>query len=197
MTKSKTKHDLIPKQSDDDAPSANKKTAPKEASAKDEDATQPSDPPSNTNEASPADDLDTDMIQGTLLPHPSPQQPTWNSMLYSLLLFKARRGDMNVPYNDAHLPLHRWVQDQRNQYRQYQERGVAVADDEGEGLTIDRIAVLDTVGFAWNMRGDVSWGKHYEALVEYKKEHGDVKVPRLYVSNPRLGECEFLFVHLC
>lgn len=46
-------------------------------------------------------------------------------------------------------------------------------------------------GFAWNIRGDVFWQKHYDALVAYKKEHGDVKVPRLYPKNPKLGECEF------
>ena len=67
-----------------------------------------------------------------------------------------------------------------------------VEDPNDTRLTPDRISVLDAVGFHWNIKGDVFWQKQFESLVAYKKEFGDVKVPRLFAKNPKLGECEFV-----
>jgi hypothetical protein len=123
----------------------------------------------------------------------SANQDNWNSMLFYLLLFKARWGDFNVPPNDpAHTSLHEWVLEQRALYKQHQESGAEADSTSSGGLTPDRISVLDTIGFTWNIRGDVFWQKQYDALVAYKNEHGDVKVPRLFSKNPKLGECECL-----
>lgn len=131
----------------------------------------------------------------------SPSASQWNSMLYALLLYKAKYGDLNIPVgSEEYADLSAWVKEQRSQYKLYQERGNedAATDVRNEGiLTSDRIAVLDTVGFAWNVRGDVFWQKHYNLLVEYKKENGDVKVPRLFTKNPKLGECKFLNMNRC
>ncbi|KAL7476232.1 hypothetical protein ACHAW6_002111 [Cyclotella cf. meneghiniana] len=119
----------------------------------------------------------------------SANQDHWNSMLFYLLLFKARWGDFNVPSNDpAHVALHEWVLEQRALYKQHQESGGEVDSPSSGGLTPDRISVLDTIGFTWNIRGDVFWQKQFDALVAYKNEHGDVKVPRLFSKNPKLGE---------
>lgn len=116
-------------------------------------------------------------------------QESWNSMLFCLLLFKARWGDFNVPHNDPdHTALHAWVLEQRALYKLHQEKGEDVGTPSSGGLTPDRISVLDTIGFTWNIRGDVFWQKQYDALVAYKNEHGDVKVPRLFSKNPKLGE---------
>lgn len=131
----------------------------------------------------------------------SPSASQWNSMLYALLLYKAKYGDLNIPVgSEEYADLSAWVKEQRSQYKLYQERGNedAATDARNDGiLTSDRIAVLDTVGFAWNVRGDVFWQKHYNLLVEYKKENGDVKVPRLFTKNPKLGECKFLNMNRC
>eukprot|EP00804_Cyclotella_cryptica_P028722 CCRYP_008225-RA/>CCRYP_008225-RA protein AED:0.05 eAED:0.05 QI:205/1/1/1/1/1/4/428/534 len=120
---------------------------------------------------------------------PSCGQDDWNSMLFSLLLFKARWGDFNVPPNDPeNASLHDWVLEQRALYKLSQENGGEDDSTPSGGLTPDRISVLDTIGFTWNIRGDVFWQKQYDALVAYKTEHGDVKVPRLFSKNPKLGE---------
>ena len=229
-TKKKPSHDLIIKDDDlvdasDDAETSKAKKPDAEKSDESKDKKKPSNAPTKFE---PEDDLanttlDSDIIEASLEeatpdlePSSSSASPQpWNSMLYSLLLYKARWGDMNVsPSDPEHDNLRAWIQDQRSQYKLYQERGVTLDnndtfgdnDDGGDDitkkntndtttnnetvLTPDRISVLDTVGFHWNIKGDVFWQKHYDSLVAYKKEFGDVKVPRLYSKNPKLGECE-------
>lgn len=67
-----------------------------------------------------------------------------------------------------------------------------IADPEGTSrkpivgrLTDDRIRRLEGLGFIWSLRDD--WQKHYEELMEYKKEHGHCNVPARYAKNRRLG----------
>jgi len=111
-------------------------------------------------------------------------QESWNAMLYQLLLYKAQRGDLNIPHNDtSYRLLYNWVQTQRKHYKLYQENKTS-----STFLNADRIAVLDAVDFQWNVRGDMFWQKNFDALIMYKNEHGDVRVPRLYTKNPKLGE---------
>lgn len=105
-------------------------------------------------------------------------------MLYQLLLYKAQRGDLNIPHNDtSYRLLYNWVQTQRKHYKLYQENKTS-----STFLNADRIAVLDAIDFQWNVRGDTFWQKNFDGLVTYKNEHGDVRVPRLYTKNPKLGE---------
>jgi hypothetical protein len=52
-------------------------------------------------------------------------------------------------------------------------------------LTDDRIRRLEGLGFIWSLRDD--WQKHYEELVDYKKEHGHCNVPARFAKNRRLG----------
>ncbi len=77
------------------------------------------------------------------------------------------------------------VNDKKNQST---GQGTFIANEKCSVLTADRISVLNEINFPWNLRGDSYWQKYYDALVEYKSQHGDVKVPRLYAENPRLGE---------
>jgi hypothetical protein len=107
----------------------------------------------------------------------------WNSMLYQLMLYKAQLGDLNVPNNDAkYIKLYNWIQRQR---AYYQEKNTK---PDSTCLSPDRIAVLDAIDFQWNLRGDNFWQKNFDGLIAYKKEYGDVRVPRLYDKNPKLGE---------
>eukprot|EP00581_Thalassiosira_minuscula_P007000 CAMPEP_0183706548 /NCGR_PEP_ID=MMETSP0737-20130205/3328_1 /TAXON_ID=385413 /ORGANISM="Thalassiosira miniscula, Strain CCMP1093" /LENGTH=498 /DNA_ID=CAMNT_0025933963 /DNA_START=170 /DNA_END=1666 /DNA_ORIENTATION=+ len=111
-------------------------------------------------------------------------QESWNAMLYQLLLYKAQRGDLNIPHNDtSYRLLYNWVQTQRKHYKLYQENKTS-----STFLNADRIAVLDAIDFQWNVRGDTFWQKNFDSLLKYKNEHGDVRVPRLYTKNPKLGE---------
>jgi hypothetical protein len=105
----------------------------------------------------------------------------WNAMLYELLLFKAQRGDLNVPHDDpSYRNLYDWILTQRKQYQDNKT--------SSSFLNADRIAVLDAIDFQWNLRGDTLWQKNFDALIVYKAEHGDVRVPRLYDKNAKLGE---------
>lgn len=107
----------------------------------------------------------------------------WNSKLYQLMLYKAQEGDLNVPNNDAkYTQLYNWIQRQRAYYQEMNTKPDLTC------LSPDRIAVLDAIDFQWNLRGDNFWQKNVDGLIAYKKEYGDVRVPRLYNKNPKLGE---------
>jgi len=111
-------------------------------------------------------------------------QESWNSMLYQLILFKTKNGDLNItPDDPSNRTLFNWIQTQRRHYELYMENKTA-----STFLNADRIAVLDAIDFQWNIRGDSFWQKHFDALVGYKREYGDVRVPRLYSKNSKLGE---------
>mmetsp|Transcript_15888 Transcript_15888/g.34382 ORF Transcript_15888/g.34382 Transcript_15888/m.34382 type:complete len:505 (-) Transcript_15888:107-1621(-) len=133
------------------------------------------DTPTKLSPASPPPSLANDFRGG---------QESWNAMLYQLLLYKAQRGDLNIPHNDtSYRLLHNWVQTQRKHYKLYQDNKTS-----STFLNADRIAVLDAIDFQWNVRGETFWLKNFESLIGYKTEHGDVRVPRLYAKNPKLGE---------
>jgi hypothetical protein len=103
----------------------------------------------------------------------------WNAMLYQFLLYKAQQGDLNVPHDvPGYRQLYDWVHTQRKHYQ----------DKTSTFLNADRIAVLDSIDFQWNLRGDTLWQKNFDALIVYKAEHGDTRVPRLYEKNTKLGE---------
>ncbi|KAL9179467.1 hypothetical protein ACHAXT_008757 [Thalassiosira profunda] len=110
-------------------------------------------------------------------------QESWNAMLYQLLLYKAQNGNFDVPPDASYRLLRNWAETQRKHYALYQEDRTS-----GTFLNADRIAVLDAIGFQWNVAGDMFWEANFAALAAYKAEHGDVKVPRVYAKNPKLAE---------
>ena len=108
---------------------------------------------------------------------------SWNDMLFQLLLYKARNGDVNVPDNDSrYRPLYNWLQTQREHYTLYQQDETSSAL-----LNADRVAVLESIGIQCTVEGDMIWDKNFDDLVTYKNEHGDVRVPRLYEKAPYLS----------
>ena len=68
--------------------------------------------------------------------------------------------------------LERWL----GKLRSYRKSGV-----QTDFLTPERIDALDQLGMVWNIP-DFVWEQNYHAAVTYYKEHGDLKVPRGYVS---------------
>ena len=111
-------------------------------------------------------------------------QENWNAMLYQLILFKTKNGDLNItPDEPGNRALFNWIQTQRRHYELYMDNKTS-----STFLNADRIAVLDAIDFQWNIRGDSFWQKHFDALVAYKREYGDVRVPRHYSKNSKLGE---------
>ena len=79
--------------------------------------------------------------------------------------------------------LFNWIQTQRRHYELYMDNKTS-----STFLNLDRIAVLDAIDFQWNTRGESFWQKHFDELVAYKREYGDVRVPRLFTKNSKLGE---------
>jgi len=112
-------------------------------------------------------------------------QEGWNAMLYQLLLYKAKFGDFNVSHDHPECKLlYNWVLIQKKHYRHFKES----EHNPSSFLNTDRIAVLDAIDFQWNIRGEAFWQKNFDALLTYKKENGDCRVPRLYAKNTKLGE---------
>ncbi|KAK1742444.1 hypothetical protein QTG54_007009 [Skeletonema marinoi] len=106
-------------------------------------------------------------------------QESWNAMLYQLILFKTKNGDLNIsPDDPSNRALFNWIQTQRRHYELYQDNKTS-----STFLNADRIAVLDAIDFQWNIRGESFWQKHFDALVAYKREYGDARVP---VITPRI-----------
>lgn len=68
--------------------------------------------------------------------------------------------------------LDRWLA----KLRSYRKSGI-----QADFLTPERIDALDQLGMVWDIP-DFIWERNYHAAVTYYKEHGDLKVPRSYVS---------------
>lgn len=104
---------------------------------------------------------------------PEPMKP-FNDMLYELLAFRAREGHCRVPL-DAKSALGRWVASLRTQ-KSNLRKGYHSLD-----LNAERLAVLDSVGFVWDLQqfdSDARWKRQFEELLAFKNEHGHCNVPQ-------------------
>jgi hypothetical protein len=96
--------------------------------------------------------------------------------------YKAAHGDCNVPRSWAEDPrLGRWIKDQRKGKKNI-DRGEA-----GRGMTAERAAKLDALGFCWGVAA-ASWEAQLAKLEAYKQKHGDCNVPKQWIEDPRLGQ---------
>jgi hypothetical protein len=116
----------------------------------------------------------------------------WDCMFNRLVDFKSKNGHCLVPkrYKDDNR-LGTWVDTQRVQYKKMKKRLASQRSyDEGvvvgvSRLTDERIHRLEALGFVWSLRDD--WQKHYDELIDYKREHGHCNVPARFALNRRLG----------
>jgi hypothetical protein len=100
----------------------------------------------------------------------------WEGWLAKLKKYKAAHGDCKVPQRWAEDPgLGSWVHNQRG----------------GDGVTAERAAKLEELGFVWEgSRGtsdDAKWEAQLARLVAYKAAHGDCNVPQGWAEDPRLA----------
>lgn len=136
----------------------------------------------------------------------------WDSMFQRLVDYKNQYGDCLVPKRFSADPkLGTWVDTQRVLYKKMQKKVAAsttstdAADHEvvaapseqvvpgtasnskpvASRLTASRINRLEDLGFVWSLRDD--WQKHYDELLEFKRENGHCNVPARYAHNKRLG----------
>mmetsp|Transcript_34547 Transcript_34547/g.75625 ORF Transcript_34547/g.75625 Transcript_34547/m.75625 type:complete len:576 (-) Transcript_34547:147-1874(-) len=103
----------------------------------------------------------------------------WDLKYQELLEYKARHGDCNVPLKyKENQPLAIWVHRQRIAHRKRFEEG------KKSGMSDERIAALDKVGFDWSIDKPtlrpkhVSWDERIVQLQAFKDEHGNCRVPR-------------------
>ena len=94
----------------------------------------------------------------------------------ALLDYYKENGNADVPsyYVTADgLRLGAWVFNTRSR-----KNGIG----KGAELTDEQIKRLDELGFSWEGRHKNTWDKAYLAACEYKKKHGDLKIPVAYVT---------------
>ncbi len=105
-----------------------------------------------------------------------PYESSWQEMFDILIEYKNRFGDCNVPQLwEENIQLATWVGTQRRQYL-------------NNKLENDRIKCLEDIGFMWALKEEFErrWVEMFEALIEYKKAHGDCKVPYEWAENEQL-----------
>ncbi|MCX5734392.1 MAG: Helicase associated domain protein [candidate division NC10 bacterium] len=106
-----------------------------------------------------------------------PLATAWDDMFVTLVQFKERAGDCDVPHDLPYDPqLANWVIRQRHLRRQGR-------------LAADRIERLDTIGFKWGVLPapiDL-WDEMFARLVQFKNRFGHCKVLRRCPEDPKLG----------
>jgi hypothetical protein len=106
-------------------------------------------------------------------------ESSWEEMFEALKEYKKINGNCNAPQSLAeNKQLGMWVANQRQYYR------------KGK-LSEARIKRLEDMGFVWKrisyIPSKLSWEENFEALKEYKKNHGDCNVPQHWAENKQLG----------
>mmetsp|Transcript_20126 Transcript_20126/g.30836 ORF Transcript_20126/g.30836 Transcript_20126/m.30836 type:complete len:419 (-) Transcript_20126:68-1324(-) len=107
----------------------------------------------------------------------------WYERLIQLQNFQAEHGHCNVPeLYEGNPQLGNWVHNQR---KEFQKR----MSGESSSITDERVEALDDIGFVWGIfkSPKVDWYDRFDALVAYRKEHGDCNVPSNYVNDPALA----------
>jgi glycerol-3-phosphate cytidylyltransferase-like family protein len=106
----------------------------------------------------------------------------WNVTFDRLKRYKKTYGNADVPqnYNDdvANPKLGKWVMTQRNKHEEY------IVDFP------ERIEMLNSIGFNWEIHALVDWNVTFSRLKKYKEKYGNADVPTKYnddVASPKLG----------
>ena len=91
-------------------------------------------------------------------------------------------GHSNISQHDKdNEKLGKWIKNQRYEYRKYNNPGLGPSR-----LGRDRIDKLNEIGFMWRLRPErVPWEDRFQALVQFKAEHGHMRVP---MTVPDLGK---------
>ncbi len=104
----------------------------------------------------------------------NPFEAAWEAMFASLLDYKWRHGNCNVPDKSPEFSsLGTWIRGQRR-------------DRRTGDLSQSRIQRLEKVGFTWEPH-DGAWERMFEALLGFKREHGHCNVPTHWSRNVRLS----------
>ena len=95
----------------------------------------------------------------------------WKDMFVLASLYKEEHGNLIVPFSyitPNGKPLGRWIRQQRTNYQQ-------------KKLSEKQIEKLESIGMLWHARKD-DWEEMYSLATDYYKEHGNLNVPKDYVT---------------
>eukprot|EP00978_Attheya_sp_CCMP212_P017859 scaffold48121_cov47-Attheya_sp.AAC.7 len=152
---------------------------------------------------------DTDSIQIKKVVKPLAAE-RYQHRLQELREYKAINGDTYVPVGyPQNRKLANWVKTQRSEYEKFyhgkdshltQERIQCLRDlgfdfqypvragiNMISGMRVQNVSIATTLNDPASSDVSVSWNEKYEALVEYKKDHGHSRVPQRNKANPGLG----------
>jgi len=97
----------------------------------------------------------------------------WDDYFKSLKQYKEKFGNCNVPSTYENGKLYHFVRNQQVK--------VPLGMENGDPMYKRRKQLLDSIGFDYESKWEKdkidSWNKMFERLVEYKKEHGNCRVP--------------------
>jgi hypothetical protein len=105
----------------------------------------------------------------------------WNRFYEMLVEYKDRHGHALVPQLCEVPGLGDWVHRPAASVQSCQQ-------GESSQLSEQRKRKLADLGFIWQVRRRPEWDARYSELLEYKKKHGDCKVPQHYKANKALGK---------
>ena len=119
----------------------------------------------------------------TLKPFKELKAERWQASYQQLVEFKQGKGHLNIP-KDTHRELYLFLKNQRGQLRPYQKlmqseagrKKMAKEKDDSIPTKAERLEKIDALGIVWN-KNDAEFEANFEALMKYKKEHGDCDVP--------------------
>ena len=103
----------------------------------------------------------------------------WKDQYDRLVAYHTEHGTCIVRGQTSDLrSLRNWTLKQRERYH--------LEEDNANKLPWYHVKLLDKLGFLWKFSDD-TWDKHYQDLVDYKKEFGHTAVPRGYKANQTLA----------
>ena len=139
---------------------------------------------------------------------PVEDEETWKSRFVALCLYKSQRGHCLVSSDPRHsTPSERslamWVKLCREEYEV-----LGMPDATIRMLTQERIDMLDSIDFEWNVKlsfsegiapsnatntqshhvTPMSWDGRFDELLRFKSKYGDTNVPARWTANPDLAE---------
>ena len=121
-------------------------------------------------------------------------QTDWSVRFQQLCKFTAQFSHCSVPIKySANPKLGRWVSNQRNHYRLYQERKpspltedrIRMEEEKPTYVTVEQIRALNGIGFDWGT-SQTDWSVRFQQLCEFKEQFGHCLVPQQYAANPKL-----------
>jgi hypothetical protein len=124
---------------------------------------------------------DFDVLKHLHIPLTSRGEEHWYRFYGLLVQYHQQHGHVLVPRVCEIPGLGDWVTDQRRQYKAWKL-------GQSTQLTPERRMKLEALNFTWQVRYRLEWDKRFQELVDYKNEHGDVRVPQHYQANKTLGK---------